>query len=39
MMPASVQRAWWQGMLELIQDPGQLNSILGSLTRTAQSAK
>jgi alpha-glucoside transport system substrate-binding protein len=38
MMPASVQKAWWQGMLDLVKDPGQLDSMLKSLTQVAQSA-
>jgi alpha-glucoside transport system substrate-binding protein len=39
MMPASLQKAWWKGMLELIQDPSKLDSILDSLTSVAQSAR
>jgi alpha-glucoside transport system substrate-binding protein len=39
MMPASVQKAWWKAMLELVKDPGRLDSILTSLTGVAQSAK
>jgi alpha-glucoside transport system substrate-binding protein len=39
MMPASLQKAWWKGMLELVKDPSQLDSILNSLTSIAQSAK
>jgi alpha-glucoside transport system substrate-binding protein len=38
-MPASVQRAWWNDMLELVMDPSKLDSILNSLTSLAQSAK
>jgi alpha-glucoside transport system substrate-binding protein len=39
MMPASLQKAWWNGMLELATDPSKLDSILNSLTGAAQSAK
>jgi alpha-glucoside transport system substrate-binding protein len=39
MMPASLQKAWWKDMLELVGDPGKLDSILNSLTSVAQSAK
>jgi alpha-glucoside transport system substrate-binding protein len=39
MLPASLQKAWWNGMLELVKDPSQLDSILNSLTSVAQSAK
>jgi alpha-glucoside transport system substrate-binding protein len=39
MMPASLQTAWWKGMLELVKDPGRLDSVLNSLTSVAQSAK
>ena len=39
MMPASVQKAWWAGMLELVNDPGKLDSILESLTGVAGSAR
>jgi alpha-glucoside transport system substrate-binding protein len=39
MMPAAVQKAWWKGMLELVKDPGRLDSVLNSLTAVAQSAK
>jgi alpha-glucoside transport system substrate-binding protein len=39
MMPASLQKAWWKDMLELVQDPSKLDSILSSLTSIAQSAK
>ena len=39
MMPASVQRAWWAAMLELLDDPGKLDSILASQTSLAQSAR
>lgn len=36
MMPASLQKAWWRGMLELVRYPGKLDSILDSLTSVAQ---
>jgi alpha-glucoside transport system substrate-binding protein len=39
MMPAPLQRAWWRGMLELVQDPRTLDSMLTSLTRVAQRTK
>jgi alpha-glucoside transport system substrate-binding protein len=39
MMPASLQKAWWKAMLELVKDPGSLDSILNSLTSVAQSAR
>ncbi len=39
MMPASLQRAWWKDMVELVKDPNKLDSILDSLTDIAKSAK
>jgi alpha-glucoside transport system substrate-binding protein len=39
MMPASLQKAWWKAMLELVKDSSKLDSILNSLTSAAQSAK
>jgi len=39
MLSAALQRAWWQGMQELVQDPGRLDAILNSLSGIAQSAK
>jgi alpha-glucoside transport system substrate-binding protein len=36
MMPAALQRAWWSAMLDLVNDPGKLDSILDSLTSSAQ---
>jgi alpha-glucoside transport system substrate-binding protein len=39
MMPASLQKAWWKDMLELVKDPSKLDSILSSLTGVAKSAK
>ncbi len=35
MMPASLQRAWWEGMLELVEDPTRVDSILASLDGVA----
>jgi alpha-glucoside transport system substrate-binding protein len=32
LMPAAVQRAWWAGMLDLVDDPTTLDALLGSLT-------
>ena len=39
MMPASLQRAWWAAMLELVQDPSKVDSILDSLTAAASNAR
>jgi alpha-glucoside transport system substrate-binding protein len=39
MMPASLQQAWWQGMVELLKDPSTLDSVLQSLTQVARSAR
>jgi alpha-glucoside transport system substrate-binding protein len=39
MMPASVQRAWWRGMVELVTHPSTMDALLISLTRVAQNAK
>ena len=39
MLPASLQKAWWKDMLELVKDPSQLDSILNSLTSVAQGTK
>lgn len=39
MLPASLQKAWWEGMLALVKDPGKLDSILNALTSDAQNAK
>jgi alpha-glucoside transport system substrate-binding protein len=39
MMPATLQKAWWKDMLELVKDPSKLDSILSSLTRIAKSVK
>jgi alpha-glucoside transport system substrate-binding protein len=38
LMPASLQRAWWAGMLDLVQDPSKLDPILRSLTSAAKTA-
>ena len=35
MMPASLQRAWWEGMLELVEEPSKVDSILASLDGVA----
>ena len=39
MMPASLQRAWWGAMLDLVKDPSKLDSILDGLTAAAKSAR
>ena len=38
LMPASVQQAWWRGMLELVDDPSKLDSVLDSLTSASDGA-
>ncbi len=38
-LPAPVQRAWWQAMLELVQDPSQLGRQLASLDAAARAAR
>ena len=35
LMPAEVQRAWWAGMLELVEDPTTLDALLTSQTQLA----
>jgi alpha-glucoside transport system substrate-binding protein len=35
MMPASLQRAWWEAMLDLVKDPSQVDAILDRLTVVA----
>ncbi len=35
MMPASLQRAWWSAMLDLVKDPSQVDAILDRLTAAA----
>ena len=39
MMPASLQRAWWEAMLDLVKDPSELDSILDGLTDAAKSTR
>ncbi len=39
MMPATLQRTWWEAMLDLVQDPSKVDSILDSLTATAKRAR
>lgn len=39
LMPAAVQKAWWHGMVELVQHPDRLDSILASLTEAARTAR
>ncbi len=36
MMPASLQRAWWAAMLDLVKDPSTVDSILDELTAAAE---
>lgn len=36
MMPPALQRAWWGAMVELVQDPAKLDSILDQLTAAAR---
>ncbi len=38
LMPSQVQQAFWKGMLSFIQDQSKLDSILGDIESTAQSA-
>jgi len=38
-LPASVQRAWWSAMLQLVRDPSQLDRELASLDAAARAAK
>jgi alpha-glucoside transport system substrate-binding protein len=37
-MPASLQRAWWGAMLDLVKDPSSEDAILDRLTAAARSA-
>jgi alpha-glucoside transport system substrate-binding protein len=37
-IPSALQSAYWKGLLQYIQNPGQLDSILSTLESTAQSA-
>ena len=39
MMPASLQRAWWAAMLDLVKDPRDVDSILERLTAAASNAR
>lgn len=39
MMPPAVQRAWWEAMLGLVQDPGQVDAALDRLTTVAAGAR
>ena len=39
MMPTSLQRAWWRAMLDFVQDPSKVDSILDGLTAAAKSAQ
>jgi alpha-glucoside transport system substrate-binding protein len=39
MMPASLQRAWWGAMLDLVNDPSAVDSILDKLTAAARDAR
>ena len=39
MMPPTLQRAWWDAMLELVQDPDRLDAILDRLTAVAADAR
>jgi alpha-glucoside transport system substrate-binding protein len=37
LMPASLQRTWWAAMLDLVQDPSLLDTILDRLTAASKS--
>jgi alpha-glucoside transport system substrate-binding protein len=39
MMPSELQRAWWGGMLELVEDPERLDEVLDRLTRLASETR
>jgi alpha-glucoside transport system substrate-binding protein len=39
MMPPTVQRAWWDAMLELVQTPSELDATLDRLTDVAREAR
>ena len=39
MMPATLQRAWWAAMLDLVQDPSEVDPILDRLTAVAKTAR
>ena len=36
MLPSALQRAWWAAMVELVQDPTQLDAKLEQLTAAAK---
>jgi alpha-glucoside transport system substrate-binding protein len=38
LMPSQVQAAFWKGMLDYIQDASKLDSVLGQIESTAQTA-
>lgn len=38
-MPSSVQRAWWDGMLALVQNPTTLDGLLDQMTAVARGAR
>jgi alpha-glucoside transport system substrate-binding protein len=38
LLPAGLQREWWAAMVELVEDPGQLDAILERLTAAAARA-
>ncbi len=37
-MPSAVQAAWWAGVLDYLQDPSQLDSILANIESVAQTS-
>jgi hypothetical protein len=39
MMAPTLQRAWWDAMLELVQEPKQLDEVLDRLTAVAADAR
>ncbi|VTR78352.1 Multiple sugar-binding protein [Cellulomonas hominis] len=39
LMPAAVQRAWWDVMLRLVEDPAGVDEVLASLTEVAAAAR
>jgi alpha-glucoside transport system substrate-binding protein len=39
MMPPTLQRAWWDAMLELVENPAQLDVVLDRLTAVAAQAR
>jgi alpha-glucoside transport system substrate-binding protein len=38
-MPASVQQAWWKAMIELVNNPSILDTVLASLSAAARDAR